>query len=46
MGIMHLKIPDDLRDRFKARCALKRSNMQKEILEYIKKEVAKAPSRR
>jgi hypothetical protein len=37
-----VKIPDLLRDRFKALCALKRTNMQKEILEYIRKAVAKA----
>jgi hypothetical protein len=41
MGIVHVKIKDDLRDQFKALCALKRSTMQQEILHFIQKEVEK-----
>ncbi len=41
MGIIHVKIEDDLRDRFKALCAMKRSNMRREIVSLIEKEVLK-----
>jgi hypothetical protein len=46
MGIIHVKIGDDLRDRFKAHCALKRSTMQDEILAFIEKEVLKEAARK
>ena len=42
MGIIHVKISEDLRDRFKAHCALKRSTMQEQLLNFIEKEVEKA----
>jgi hypothetical protein len=41
MGEIHLKIPDELRDQFKALCALKRSTMQEQLLGFIEKEVEK-----
>ena len=36
-----MKIDEDLRDRFKALCALKRSTMQEQLLGFIEKEVEK-----
>jgi len=42
MADLHLRIDDGLRARFKAICALKRSTMQDEILEFIRNEVEKA----
>jgi len=42
MGVLHIKIQDDIRDKFKSLCALKRSTMQEEVLHFIKKEVEKA----
>ena len=42
MGELHIKIQDDIRDKFKSLCALKRSTMQEEVLHFIKKEVEKA----
>ncbi len=41
MGIIHVKIEEKLRDQFKALCALKRSTMQGQLLDFIRKEVAK-----
>ena len=41
MGIIHVKVDEGLRDRFKALCALKRSTMQEQLLDFIRKEVAK-----
>jgi hypothetical protein len=46
MGAIHLKIDDGLRDKFKALCALKRSTMQREIINLIEKEVLKTAARK
>jgi hypothetical protein len=46
MGAIHLKIDDGLRDKFKALCALKRSTMQREMIEFIRKEVLKQAARK
>jgi hypothetical protein len=46
MGAIHLKIDDGLRDKFKALCALKRSTMQRELIEFIRKEVLKQAARK
>lgn len=39
MGTINLKVPDDLRDRYKARCALEHTTMQKELVKYIERQV-------
>jgi hypothetical protein len=46
MGIIHVKIDEDLRDRFKALCALKRSTMQEQLVDLIRKEVEKGKPRK
>jgi hypothetical protein len=41
MATINLKLPDDLRDRYKAACALKRSTMRDDLIKHIEKEVEK-----
>lgn len=42
MAMINIKLDDDLRDRYKARVALKRTNMREDIIKYIKREVEKS----
>ncbi len=43
MAVVYIKnVPDELRNKFKASCAEKGSNMREELLKYMKKEVEKA----
>lgn len=41
MATINLELPDDLRDRFKAVCALRRSTMRAELIAFIRAEVEK-----
>lgn len=41
MAILNIRVPDDLRNQFKAQCAAKGTNMREEILALIKGAVAK-----
>jgi len=41
MAIINLKLSDDLRDKYKAFCALNRTTMQSDLVQFIEKRVAK-----
>ncbi len=41
MAMINIKLDDDLRDRYKATVALKRTNMREDLIKYIKREVEK-----
>jgi len=43
MADINLKnVPDDLRDKYKAYCALKRTTMREDLMRYMKEVVEKA----
>jgi len=41
MAMINLKLPDDLRNKYKAFCALNRPTMQSDPVQFIEKRVAK-----
>ena len=41
MATINLKLPDDLRDKYKIVVAVKRATMQDDLLHYIEKQVEK-----
>ena len=46
MGTINLKVPDDLRNKYKALCALNRTTMQADLLRYIQTQVARKEEKR
>ena len=43
MAVVYIKnVPDELRNKFKALCAEKGSNMREELMKYMKEVVEKA----
>ncbi len=46
MALMNIRLPDELRNRFKAQCAAKGSNMREEIIKLIKGALAKGAGKK